>query len=276
MTRTIWYVFFGEYRRPRHHPPRERPAHHVVPLIILAFARHRRRASTNLPEKVFGILPENLALRFEHFVEPTGRVLPARAHPRGFTHPEFVPWIASLSLFAIVVGHRACLPLVLEGASGLHGLTERNKLARAGYKNILENKYYLDWLYTDGHRRLRQGAHRPGANWVNQNVIDGVVNWSAPPPAAGELGLPQHRPGRRRRGGQRASGAGAEGAGGAAQGADRQGPGLRRIPVLGAAVLAAIFVVIAVEDEGVETVKDLLNGWGLPTSPCSCPWWERW
>ena len=32
--------------------------------------------------------------------------------------------------------------------AGLHGLAERNKAAAWG-KNVLVNKYYFDWLYTD-------------------------------------------------------------------------------------------------------------------------------
>ena len=47
--------------------------------------------------------------------------------------------------------------------------------AQAGY-SFLENKYYLDALYTD---RIVGGIKGPIARatyWVNQNVIDGVVN----------------------------------------------------------------------------------------------------
>jgi len=58
---------------------------------------------------------------------------------------------------------------------GLHGITERNRFARAGYR-VLENKYYLDWLYTDVIAGGFKGPIARAANWVNQNVIDGVVN----------------------------------------------------------------------------------------------------
>ena len=60
-------------------------------------------------------------------------------------------------------------------ASGPHGITERNKVARAGYK-VLENKYYLDWLYTDVIVGFIKGPIARATNWFNQNVIDGLVN----------------------------------------------------------------------------------------------------
>jgi NADH-quinone oxidoreductase subunit L len=48
-------------------------------------------------------------------------------------------------------------------------------LARAGY-TFLVNKYYLDRLYTDGVVGGIKGPVANAAYWVNQNVIDGVVN----------------------------------------------------------------------------------------------------
>jgi NADH-quinone oxidoreductase subunit L len=56
-----------------------------------------------------------------------------------------------------------------------HGLTERNKLARAGY-TLLVNKYYLDDLWTGVVVGSIKGPIARGAYWVNQNVIDAVVN----------------------------------------------------------------------------------------------------
>ena len=57
---------------------------------------------------------------------------------------------------------------------GPHGLTSRNRFARGGY-TFLENKYYLDRLYTDVIAGGVKGPIARGADWVNQNVIDGVV-----------------------------------------------------------------------------------------------------
>jgi NADH-quinone oxidoreductase subunit L len=59
--------------------------------------------------------------------------------------------------------------------SWMAGLSERSALA-GWFKRLLENKYYLDRLYTD---IIVGGIKRPVANaayWVNQHVIDGVVN----------------------------------------------------------------------------------------------------
>jgi NADH-quinone oxidoreductase subunit L len=53
--------------------------------------------------------------------------------------------------------------------------TRRNALARAGY-SFLWNKYYLDHLYE---RVIIAGIKGPiarAAYWINQNVLDGIVN----------------------------------------------------------------------------------------------------
>jgi NADH-quinone oxidoreductase subunit L len=55
------------------------------------------------------------------------------------------------------------------------GLTERNKLARAGYA-FLANKYYLDHLYEGGVVGAVSGPIAKASNWINQHVIDAVVN----------------------------------------------------------------------------------------------------
>ena len=59
-----------------------------------------------------------------------------------------------------------------------HELSERNRLARAG-KTFLVNKYYLDDLYTGAVVGSIKGPIAQAAYWVNQNVIDGVVNGAA-------------------------------------------------------------------------------------------------
>jgi NADH-quinone oxidoreductase subunit L len=55
------------------------------------------------------------------------------------------------------------------------GVTRRNRLAQAGY-TLLVNKYYLDHLYTGVIIGSIKGAVARAAYWVNQKVIDGVVN----------------------------------------------------------------------------------------------------
>jgi NADH-quinone oxidoreductase subunit L len=57
----------------------------------------------------------------------------------------------------------------------LQGLTQRNKLLGAGHA-FLVNKYYLDHLYE---KVIVHGVAHPiskAAYWINQNVIDGIVN----------------------------------------------------------------------------------------------------
>jgi NADH-quinone oxidoreductase subunit L len=57
----------------------------------------------------------------------------------------------------------------------VHGRTEKSRLAHAGY-SFLENKYYLDALYTDGIVYAIKSPIARGIYWINQNVIDGIVN----------------------------------------------------------------------------------------------------
>ncbi len=173
MTRAIWYVFFGEPRgKAAQYKLHENGPRIVWPLYILAFGAIVA-GWTNLPEKVFGItVPANLALRFEHFVEPTGAYFPGELP--SFAHPEFVPWIAIASLIAIIIGAGGAYLWYWRGL-GPHGLTERNRFARAGYK-VLENKYGLDILYTDIIAGSVKGPIARAAYWFNQNVIDGLVN----------------------------------------------------------------------------------------------------
>ncbi len=60
----------------------------------------------------------------------------------------------------------------------LKGLTERSKVARAGYL-FLVNKYYLDYLYENVIVAGISGPIARGAYWINQNVIDAIVNRTA-------------------------------------------------------------------------------------------------
>jgi NADH-quinone oxidoreductase subunit L len=173
MTRAYYYVFMGEPRgKSAEHELHENGPRITVPLIILAIGSIVV-GYANLPEKIFGIgVPESLSLRFEHFIEPTGLYFPSADN--NFSHPEFVPWIALVSMLALVVGAGSAYLWYWKG-KGPHGITERNKLARTGYK-VLENKYYLDWLYTDVIVGFVKGPFAKATNWFNQNILDGIVN----------------------------------------------------------------------------------------------------
>jgi NADH-quinone oxidoreductase subunit L len=166
MTRTIWYAFFGEYRG--HGTPHESGPRITVPLIVLAVLA-TVAGFANFP---FG--GHAIKNRFEHLVEPVGAFFPGAA--QGFSHASFSYAMAGLGLLAGVGGiAMAYLFYWTDSLKALHGLAQRNRLARLG-KTILENKYYLDWLYTTVIVGFVKGGLARGTYWFNQNVLDGVVN----------------------------------------------------------------------------------------------------
>jgi NADH-quinone oxidoreductase subunit L len=164
MTRTVYLTFFGEYRGHGH--PHESGPRITVPLWILAVLGVTA-GLVNIPS---ALAPDTLELRFEHFYEPKGAYFPLE----NFTHPEFSLGIALGATAIGLVGIGAAYLWYWRGA-GPHGITQRNRAARAGF-TLLENKYYFDHLYTDVIAGGVKGPVARGVNWVNQNVIDGVVN----------------------------------------------------------------------------------------------------
>jgi NADH-quinone oxidoreductase subunit L len=164
MTRTIWYTFFGEYRGHGH--PHESGPRIVIPLWILA-AGGATAGLVNLPS---ALAPDSGALRFEHFFEPKGNYFPKV----NFSHPEFSLAIAVGSTIIGLAGITLAYLWYFRGL-GPHGITERNRAARAGY-TVLLNKYYFDHLYTDIIVADVKGPIARGVYWFNQVVIDGVVN----------------------------------------------------------------------------------------------------
>ena len=164
MTRAVWMTFYGEYRGEGH--PHESPRIMTVPLWILA-GMATVVGFLNLPE---ALAPEGIALRFEHYVEPTFAF-------SEIEHPEFSYPIAGASILLAVAGIVLAWQYYAHNR-GPHGLTERSALAAKGYA-FLENKYYLDALYE---KVIRDGVKGPVARavyWFNQHVLDGVVNGAA-------------------------------------------------------------------------------------------------
>jgi len=159
MTRCVYLTFFGQYRG--HGEPHESPRSITIPLVILAGL-----------SVVAGIVNAT-AFDIEKFTE---WVEPTVAFPV-LEHAEFDLGIAGISLLivAVGIGIAGYLWFQREELGPFRGLTQRNALARRGYV-FLEKKYYLDHLYenviVDGIRNQVARA----AYWVNQNVIDGVVN----------------------------------------------------------------------------------------------------
>jgi NADH-quinone oxidoreductase subunit L len=166
MTRCVYLTFFGEFRGHGH--PHESGPRIVVPLWILAtlgvFA-----GLVNLPS---ALAPDGVELRFEHYYEPVGAYFPSIVPE--FAHPEFSWGIAVVSTLIAFIGIGVGIGWYT-GRIALRGISERNALARAGYTTLV-NKYYFDHLYTDVIAAGTKGPVARGVNWVNQNVIDGVVN----------------------------------------------------------------------------------------------------
>ncbi len=160
--------------------PHESGSRITVPLMILAFLSFITLFA-NIPGKFadyFG-LPESWTLRFEHYVEPRAAYFPK------ISHADFSPALAVLSMIFAAAGAAAAAayyrkaqandPMATELANGL---TTRNALARTGYR-VLENKFYLDWLYNDVIVASVKGPLARATNRFNQQVLDGVVNGTA-------------------------------------------------------------------------------------------------
>ena len=162
MTRVVYLTFFGEYRG--HGQPHESEPAITVPLIILS---------------VFAVLAGFLnaaAIHVEKFAE---WVEPRVAFP-ALVHPEFDYGAAAISLTVAIlgIGIAGYLWFQHEELGPFKGLTQRNKLAHAGYE-FLANKYYLDALYENVIVASIKGPIAAAAYWVNQNVIDAVINGTA-------------------------------------------------------------------------------------------------
>jgi NADH-quinone oxidoreductase subunit L len=159
MTRCVYLTFFGEYRG--HGEPHESPRTLTVPLVILAVASV---TAGFINAQAFGID------RFAAWVEAAVS-LPA------LEHAEFdnVKAVISVTVAAIGIGIAAYLWFQREELGPFRNFTQRNAAARAGYR-FLEKKYYLDDLYE---KVIVGGIKGPVARvsyWINQHVIDGVVN----------------------------------------------------------------------------------------------------
>ncbi|MGH9279645.1 MAG: NADH-quinone oxidoreductase subunit L [Acidimicrobiales bacterium] len=154
MTRTCWLVFAGEYRGHGH--PHESPPSMAWPLRILAVL------------SIFGGLINVPA--FEKFNETV--VFEIEGVPEFLHHHEFNPALALISVLAALLG--VALALAYFNRGFLRGLAARNGVARAGYR-LLVNKYYLDDVALGIVHAIQYPIAR-AAYWINQNVIDGIVN----------------------------------------------------------------------------------------------------
>jgi NADH-quinone oxidoreductase subunit L len=101
---------------------------------------------------------------------------PATSYFIELEHHEFDGLLALISLAVAAAGIGLAYAYYWRGL-GPQNLTERNGLARAG-KNVLINKYYLDWLYEKVIVAGIKGPIATGVYWVNQHVIDNVLNYT--------------------------------------------------------------------------------------------------
>lgn len=95
------------------------------------------------------------------------------------SHAEFSWSKAAPSIILVAFGISASLWLSM-GVFGdrrhpLKGLTSRSRIARRGHA-FLVNKYYLDHLYEGIIVKAVAYPLARAAYWVNQNILDGIVN----------------------------------------------------------------------------------------------------
>jgi NADH-quinone oxidoreductase subunit L len=164
MGRAIYLTFFGDYRG--HGTPHESPKVITVPLWILAGGA-LVLGFANIPNW-FKLGNVDYTTRFEHFVEPTF------AFPV-INHAEFNFWLALGSTALAATGIGIAYLYYWRRPPALVGLKERVGALAWGYR-VLENKYYLDHLYTDVIVGAVKGPLARGSYWFNMHVIDTVVN----------------------------------------------------------------------------------------------------
>jgi len=158
MVRCVYLTFFGEFRGHGH--PHESPAPITVPLITLAVLSVGA-GLLNAP-KLFG--GEWFGRLVENEVFHTAQVP---------THAFSVP--AAVLSMAVVLTALGVAGILYFGQKLPRGVTQRSRPARVGY-TFLANRYYLDHLYTGVVVGGIKGPIARAAYWVNQNILDGIVN----------------------------------------------------------------------------------------------------
>jgi NADH-quinone oxidoreductase subunit L len=208
MTRCVYLTFFGEYRGGAEHSEEHELADaSVAPAAIghhdahdtrdddyvPGFGPHAEGAHGHGPHEsnrlltgplwvlsffaVFaGLLNAPGIEKFEKWFQPRVAFVDVRT-------AKFSVILAFVSVLIALLGIGASYAYYWLGA-GPQRLAERNPAARA-VKHFLVMKYYLDVLYTDIIVGSLKGAVANGAYWINQNVIDNVLNYAG----RGAIGL---------------------------------------------------------------------------------------
>lgn len=154
MTRACYLIFAGEYRGHGH--PHESPPSMVWPLRILA-----------VPAVLAGLLNAPGIELFHGWVEFEVPGVEPFLHAH-----DFNPGLALGSLAVALLGIAVASAYYFRGA--LVGLSDRLPVLKIGHR-VLVNKYYLDDLFLAIIRGIQYPIAR-AAYWVNQNVLDGVIN----------------------------------------------------------------------------------------------------
>ncbi len=149
--RMLLLTFFGAYRGSAH--PHESPPSMTGPLVALAAATV---GVGFLGAPQLGAVFGQWAF-FEH---------PHEAH--------FVPWIAGLGLLAAAIGVAGGWALYRERRE-----VDPMQQALGPVWRVLVNRYYIDDFYMAAIVRPTRDRLSAGVNWINQNVIDGLVNGAA-------------------------------------------------------------------------------------------------
>ena len=159
MTRCVYLTFFGEYRGHGH--PHESPPAITVPLIVLAgLSIVAGFANAPFTDYAFAKLTLNETVELAGVAE----------------HP--FSWAT-----AVVGGAAGMAGIFLTGFLYFgkrlpEGVTRRSRVAAGGYA-FLENKYYLDHLYTGVVVGGIKGPIARGLYWFDQKVLDAFVNFVA-------------------------------------------------------------------------------------------------
>jgi NADH-quinone oxidoreductase subunit L len=160
MGRCVILTFHGEYRGHGH--PHESPRSMTVPLVLLA-----------IPSVAIGWLNASM-FHVEKFAHWVRFEIPG---VNDFEIPEhkFDPVLALGSLAVAVAGLAVAYWVFYVKTAPAKGAFERNGFLR-GVKHVLIEKYYLDRIFVDGVVGFIKGPLARATYWVNQNVIDGIVN----------------------------------------------------------------------------------------------------
>jgi NADH-quinone oxidoreductase subunit L len=181
MTRCVYLTFHGEYRGGHEH---DEGHGHVVDVHESADAHghggpHESNRLITGPLWVLsffalfaGFLNFPHFSKFEHWFQPAGGL-----HFVDAPVVAFNPILATVSVLIALTGISIAWAYYQGRIPALRDLSKRNNAARVG-KRFLVNKYYLDWLYTDVIVGSIKGPIAAAAYWVNQHVIDNVLNYT--------------------------------------------------------------------------------------------------